>query len=99
MGRHGASWSLLNDKDCVQARIIFDNKIRNISDVKKRMRGLLVQFAEKSDKQIEDAEAALMYAYKKHYGEAPPLNLSIPGNWDEPKESDLRWAEAGIKRD
>jgi hypothetical protein len=82
------------------AKVMLDDKIRTVSDIEKRLRRLRVRYATPIRKsQVEQAERALLFAYMSRYGEAPPLNLSIPQRWvGKPSPSDLRWAEAGIER-
>jgi hypothetical protein len=50
-----------------------------------------------SKSKIEKAERAALFAYIKHYGEAPPLNLSLPKRWKTaPPWHEVRWGERGI---
>lgn len=82
------------------ARLVLNGKIKDHTDVKEHLKKLTVRFATplRAD-QLNRAERALFFSYIKLFGEAPPLNLSIPSRWEvEPSSQDLHWAEEGIKR-
>jgi len=48
--------------------------------------------------QLDDAERALLFTYTNRFGEAPPLNLSLPQRWeDSPTDREItNWAERGV---
>lgn len=80
------------------AHIVLDKPIRSVSDVEKYLGKLRVRYSTPIDEfLLDDAERALLFAYIQCFGEAPPLNLSLPRRWDElPPAYHLRWAEKGL---
>lgn len=82
------------------ARLVLNGRIRTVSDVERELGKLTVRFATPVHRQqLGRAERALLFAYVRAFGEAPPLNLSLPRRWDgTPSAADLRWAEKGLQR-
>jgi hypothetical protein len=77
---------------------IMKMKIINEKDVDKGIGKLKIRYATVTNlEELELAERALMFAYIRRFGEAPPLNLNVPKRWDRlPSSQDLKWAEKGI---
>lgn len=98
MADHTASGFLREHQDI--ARLVLNSGIRSGTDVKKYLGRLTVRYATPLyAHQIARAERAVLFSYIRLFGEAPPLNLSLPGRWDSaPSSQDLRWAEVGIQR-
>ena len=82
------------------ARLVLGGRVRTVTDVEKQLGRLTVRYATPvHGRQLGRAERALLFAYINSFGEAPPLNLSLPKRWDgTPVASDLRWAERGLQR-
>jgi len=82
----------------VIARKIMKMRIINEKDVDKGIGKLKIRYATVTNlEELELAERALMFAYIRRFGEAPPLNLNVPKRWDRlPSSQDLKWAEKGI---
>lgn len=80
------------------ARIVLNKPIRSVSDVEKYLGELIACYSTPINvDSLERAERALLFAYIQSFGEAPPLNMSLPRRWDElPPAQDLRWAENGL---
>ena len=80
------------------AQIILNKPILTVSDVGKYVGELKVRYSAPIDKNLLDtAERALLFAYVQYYGEAPPLNLSLPKRWEQaPPSQDREWAEKGL---
>jgi hypothetical protein len=71
------------------ANIVLNKPVRTVSDVEKYLGKLEIL--------LDSAERALLFAYIQCFGEAPPLNLSLPKRWNQlPPAEDLRWAEEGL---
>ena len=83
------------------AQIILNKPILTVSDVGKYLGKLNVRYSTPiSEDQLEMAERALLFAYIQYFGEAPPLNLSLPRRWEQPPPSqDREWAEKGLFED
>ena len=97
-GDHSASgllWTHIS-----MAQIVLDESIRSVSDVEKYLGTLTAMYSAPIDKlMLDDAERTLLFAYIQCYGEAPPLNSSLPRRWEKyPSSYELRWAENGILR-
>ena len=80
------------------AQLVLNGRIRTVSDVERELGKLTVRFATPVHRQqLGRAERALLFAYVTEFGEAPPLNLSLPKRWDgTPSAADRRWAEKGL---
>jgi hypothetical protein len=80
------------------AQIILNKPILTVSDVGKYLGKLNVRYSTPiSEDQLDTAERALLFAYIQYFGEAPPLNLSLPKRWEQPPPSqDRAWAEKGL---
>jgi len=80
------------------AEKIMKMKIINEKDVDKGIGKLKIRYATITDSEkLEMAERAVMFAYIRRFGEAPPLNLNMPKRWDKmPSLTHLKWAEVGI---
>jgi hypothetical protein len=94
--KHDASAFLWTHLD--MASVILNKPIRTESDLRICLGKLRARYSMPiEDSMLNDAERALIFAYIKRFGEAPPLNLSLPSRWEEPPgEQDLRWAEQGL---
>jgi len=81
------------------AQIILGGRIRTRSDVEQHLGDLRVRLATPiPTHQLATAERAVLYAYLSRFGEAPPLNLSLPQrHLERPNPRDLRWGEEGIE--
>jgi hypothetical protein len=95
---HTASGFLWNHQDI--ARVVLNSGIRSVTQVEEQLGRLTVRYATPLyAQQIARAERALLFSYIRLFGEAPPLNLSLPGRWDSaPSSQDLRWAEVGMQK-
>lgn len=95
---HGAGWYLWRQP--ALARVVLSSGIRTITDVERHLGKLSVVLAAPIARAVLDrAERAVLCAYIARFGEAPPLNFSLPQRWaDAPLPEDLRWAEKGILR-
>lgn len=95
---HTASGFLWQHQDI--ARLVLNPTIRSLTEVEEFLGKLTVRYATPLDsRQLARAERALLFSYIHRFGEAPPLNLSLPRRWDSaPSSQDLRWAEVGIQR-
>ena len=82
------------------ARLVLGGRVRTVADVETQLGRLTARYATPvHGRQLGRAERALLFAYISSFGEAPPLNLSLPKRWDgSPVASDLRWAERGLQR-
>ena len=80
------------------AQIILKKPILTVSDVGKYLGELKVRYSTPIGEDLLDtAERALLFAYIQYFGEAPPLNLSLPKRWEQPPPSqDREWAEEGL---
>ena len=81
------------------AQTILNNKqIKKEADVEKSLGNLRVRYcAPIEDSFLEEAEGTLFFAYIGHFGEAPPLNLNLPGRWNKlPTKQALQWAREGL---
>jgi len=80
------------------ARIVLGRSVRSVMDVEKHLGNLSALYSTPLDgDDLARAERAALFAYIQKYGEAPPLNLSLPSRWSQqPPANDLRWAEEGI---
>jgi hypothetical protein len=80
------------------ACIVLNKPIRNIRDVEEQLGKLQVCYSTPIDEHLLDrAERALIFAYIQRFGEAPPLNMSLPRRWEQlPQAQDLRWAEEAV---
>ena len=96
---HGAGWYLWRQPSL--ARVILSTGIRTHTDVERHLGKLLaVVAAPIARPDLERAERAVLWAYIARFGEAPPLNFSLPRRWaDAPPPEDIRWAEKGVLRD
>lgn len=95
---HTASGFLWHHQDI--ARLVLNPGIRSVTEVEEYLGRLTVRYATPiHGQQLDRAERALLFSYIHLFGEAPPLNLSLPRRWDSaPSSQDLRWAEVGIQR-
>ena len=93
---HTASGFLWTHPDI--ARLVLGGNIRSVTDVERKLCYLSARYATPiHGNQLARAERALLFAYVRAFGEAPPLNLSLAKRWDgTPSSYDLRWAERGI---
>jgi hypothetical protein len=82
----------------VLARIVFSRTIRTVTDVEAHLGRLKAQVSTPiATRDLDAAERAVLYAYIGRYGEAPPLNFTLPRRWKAPPSAhDLRWAEQGV---
>ena len=96
---HGAGWYLWRQP--ALARLVISATIRTVTDVERHLGKLSAVVASPIAQGLLDrAERALLSAYIGRFGEAPPLNFSLPQRWaDAPRPEDLRWAEYGIVGD
>jgi len=80
------------------ASIILNKPTRSFNDVMTYLGKLKVRYSTPIDVDLlERAERALLFAYIRSFGEAPPLNLILPKRWDEfPPAQDLLWAERAL---
>lgn len=80
------------------ARIVLAKPIRTVTDVEKYLGKLKAKYSTPIEKDLLGrAERAVLFAYIHCFGEAPPLNLSLPNRWAEaPNAQDLRWAERAL---
>jgi excinuclease UvrABC nuclease subunit len=80
------------------AQIVLNKPILTVSEVGTHLGKLNVRYSTPiSEDQLDIAERALLFAYVQYFGEAPPLNLSLPKRWDQPPPSqDRAWAEKGL---
>ena len=80
------------------AQIILNKPILIVNDIGKYLGELKVRYSTPIDEKLLDvAERALLFAYIQYYGEAPPLNLSLPRRWEQlPPSQDRQWAEEGL---
>ncbi len=83
------------------ARIVLDKPIRTVTDVEKHLGKLRARYSTPIDEHyLDNAERAIIFAYIHCFGEAPPLNLSLPNRWAEPPGAqDLRWAERALLKE
>ncbi len=95
---HTASGFLYTSKPEI-GTLVFGKRCKSKDDIDEQFYSLYVKCAAPvSLKSLERAERAVLYAYVKKFGEAPPLNLSIPERWNnEPRKADLDWSKSGIK--
>lgn len=93
---HGASWYLWRQPPL--AAIVLSAPIRTVTDVELHLGKLTAVVATPlADELLARAERAVLNAYITRFGEAPPLNFSLPQRWSEPvAPEDLRWAENGF---
>ena len=80
------------------AQIVLNKPILTVSDVGKHVGKLNVRYSTPiGEDQLDMAERSLLFAYIQHFGEAPPLNLSLPKRWEHPPPSQERaWTEKGL---
>lgn len=97
--RHTASGFLWTHIEV--ARIILNKPIPTVSDLGKCLGKLNVRYSTPIiEDQLDMAERALLFAYIKYFGEAPPLNMSLPKRWEHPPPTeDIAWAENGLFED
>jgi hypothetical protein len=95
---HTASGFLWTHTDI--ARLVLNPGICSVTEVEEYLGRLTVRCATPlHGRQLARAEWALLFSYIRRFGEAPPLNLSVPSRWDSaPSSPELRWAEMGIQR-
>ena len=93
---HTASGFLWTHPDI--ARLVLGGNIRSVADVERKLGRLTARYATPiRSAQLGRAERALLFAYVRAFGEAPPLNLSLTKRWDRaPTAYELRWAERGL---
>jgi len=77
---------------------IMKMRVNNEKDVDRCIGKLKIRYATVTNlEELELAERALMFAYIRGFGEAPPLNLNVPKRWDRlPSSKDLKWAGRGV---
>jgi hypothetical protein len=80
------------------AQIILDKPIHAILDIYKYVGKLRARYSTPiSEDLLDTAERALLFTYIQHFGEPPPLNLSLPKRWEQlPPSQDRAWAEKGL---
>ena len=80
------------------AQIILNKPILAVSDVGKYVGKLRVRYSTPiSEGLLDRAERALLFTYTQYFGEAPPLNMSLPKRWEQlPPSQDRAWAEKGL---
>jgi hypothetical protein len=81
------------------ACLVIDPFIRNYDDVEDSLGELTVRYSTPLQKErLDDAERALLFTYTNRFGEAPPLNFSLPLRWkNSPTDQELiNWAKIGI---
>lgn len=90
---HGAGWYLWRQPDL--ARLVLSMTIRTVTDVEQHLGRLTAVVASPiAGPLLDRAERAVLSAYIARFGEAPPLNFSLPQRWSQPPTpEDLRWAE------
>jgi len=95
-GYHSASGFLYQHSTI--ASVLFKKIMMKEDDIYDHLGKLKFRFAQPIHKaSLERAERAALFAYIKNFGEAPPLNLSLPKRWKEaPPAQEIRWAEKGI---
>jgi hypothetical protein len=82
------------------ARLVIDPLIRTKDDVEDNLGKLKVMYSTPlKEKQLDNAERILLFTYINKFGEAPPLNFSLPHRWkDSPTDKELiNWAKVGIR--
>ena len=81
------------------AQAILNSKhIKKAEDVEKYLGKIKARYCAPIDRDfLEEAERTLLFTYIEHFGEAPPLNLSLPRRWHQlPAKRELRWAQEGL---
>lgn len=93
---HAAGWYLWRETPL--ARLVLSPRIRTVADTEQHLGKLsAVVAAPIHEDLIGRAERAVLWAYIARFGEAPPLNFSLPKKWDEaPPAEDVRWADVGL---
>ncbi len=98
---HGAGWYLWRQPSMARVVLSTGSRTPTITDVENHLGKLSATVAAPIARPfLERAERAALCAYIARFGEAPPLNFSLPQRWgDAPRPEDLRWAERGVLRD
>ncbi len=96
-GNHTASGYLYSKPEV--CTLIFGKRCKSYKEIELKLGELFFKFAAPiHSNKLESAETAVLYAYVKQFGEAPPLNLSLPNRWDNvPSAADLNWSKPGIE--